>query len=163
MKDVKARLVSALRKLDIVMVTTTADNGTLHARPMAIADVDDNGVISFVTSKDSEKTHEILHDARALVSAQEKNLYVSLCGMLEVVDDPKRVRELWRSAWTAWFPKGMDDPSIVLIRLRPEIGEYWDQTGTKGLKYLFEAAKALLDGKRVDDDDDEQVHAKVTL
>lgn len=162
MDDVKTRLVNALEKLDTVMVTTTADNGTLHARPMAVADVGKDAEMWFVTSKDSEKTHEILHDARALVSAQEKNLYVSLSGTLEVVDDAKRVHELWKESWKAWFPKGKDDPSIVLIRLRPEIGEYWDQTGTKGLKFLFEAAKALLDGKRVEADDPKQ-HAKVTM
>jgi general stress protein 26 len=162
MEDVKTRLVNALKKLDTVMVTTKAENGTLRARPMAVADVDVDGVMWFVTSKESEKTHEILHDARAVISAQEKGLYVSLSGTLEVVVDRKRVHDLWKGVWKAWFPEGKDDPSIVLIRLRPEIGEYWDQTGTKGLQYLFEAAKALLDGKRVDDQDPRH-HAKVPM
>lgn len=162
MEDVKTRLVTALKKLDTVMVTTTADNGTLHARPMAVAEVGEHGEMWFVTSKDSEKTHEILHDARALVSAQEKNLYVSLSGTLEVVEDRMRVNDLWKESWRAWFPEGKDDPNIVFIRMRPEIGEYWDQSGTKGLKFLFEAAKAILDGKRAEANDAKQ-HAKVTM
>lgn len=162
MEDVKAKLVRTLQKLDTVMVTTTAENGTLHARPMAVADVGEHGEMCFVTSKDSEKTHEVLHDARALVTAQDKNLYVSLSGTLCVVDDRKRVDELWKESWKAWFPNGKGDPSIVLICLRPEIGEYWDQTGTKGLKYLFQAARAVLDGKRTEADDPAQ-HAKVTM
>lgn len=37
--NAKARLIDALKKLDTVIVTTKADNGTMHARPMAIAEI----------------------------------------------------------------------------------------------------------------------------
>lgn len=160
--DVKAKLVEVLKRLDTVMVTTTADNGTMHGRPMAIAEVDPDGVVWFVTSRGSEKTDEVRADARALVTGQEKGLYLSLSGHLALVDDRERVRALWRESWKPWFPNGKEDPSIVLLRLQPEIGEYWDQTGTKGLRYLYEAAKAALDGKRVGKGD-EDTHAKVPL
>jgi len=161
-EDVKTRLVEALKRLDTVMVTTTAQNGTMHGRPMAIADIEQDGTLWFVTGKDSGKTDEIRSDSRAVVTGQEKGLYVSVSGRIELVDDRARIRELWRDSWKVWFPNGKDDPNIVLIRVRPEIGEYWDQQGSKGIQYLFQTAKALLDGKRAEVDDDRQ-HAKVRL
>lgn len=162
MEDVKTRLIEALQKLDTVMVATTAQNGSLHARPMAVAEVTANGEMWFVTSQESGKTHEVETDGRTVVTGQQQGLYVSLSGVLDLVEDRAKVAALWKEPWRAWFPEGKEDPSIVLLRLRPEIGEYWDQTGAKGLRYLFKAAKAVLDGKRVADDDPKQ-HAKVAM
>lgn len=162
MDELRTKLVAILKKLDNVMVTTTAENGTLRGRPMAVAGVEDNGEVWFVTAKQSEKTDEVRHDSRAVITAQQGALYVSLSGTIEVLQDRARVHALWKEAWKAWFPDGKDDPSIVLLRLRPEIGEYWDNTGAKGLKLLFQAAKAILDGKAAEPNDPDQ-HAKVPL
>lgn len=160
--DVKQRLIDGLKKFDNVMVTTRAENGTMHCRPMAVAEVDERGVVWFVTSKDSAKTHEASEDSRAGVTGQASGIYVSLSGRLDVVNDPDRVRSLWKEAWKVWFPEGKDDPSICLMRLTTEIGEYWDNRGANGVRYLFEAAKALLDGRPASPNDPKQ-HAKVAL
>jgi hypothetical protein len=42
-------------------------------------------------------------------------------------------------------------------------GEYWDNSGTSGVKYLVEAGKALRTGTRPDVDRDPKVHGKVEL
>lgn len=162
--DVKKKLIETLRHYDTVMVTTTATNGSMHARPMAIAEVDDNGEVWFVTGDDTPKIDEILKDARAVVTGQEKGRYLSLTGRLDVIKDRERVDALWKESWKVWFPEGKKDPTIVLVRLRPEIGEYWDNRGAKGVRYLFEAARALLDGPGAGDRmNDPKQHAKVPL
>lgn len=61
------------------------------------------------------------------------------------------------------FPGGKDDPSIVLLRVDVTAGEYWDNSGTSGLKYLIEAGKALVTGDRPDLGNDPKVHGKVNL
>jgi general stress protein 26 len=162
--DIQKKLIETIRKFDTVMVTTTADNGTMHARPMAVAEVDEDGEIWFVTSRDSGKCEEVKADARAVVTAQEAGRYCSLSGRIDVISDPDRVRALWKEPWKVWFPQGKEDPSIVLMRLRPEIGEYWDSRGTQGVRYLFEAARALLNGESADERvQDPKQHAKVAL
>lgn len=160
--NAKTRLIDALKKLDTVMVTTTAENGSMHARPMAIAEIGAGCDLWFVTAKSSEKLHEVQTDSRAVVTGQGRGRYVSVSGRVDVVVDPAKVRALWKESWRAWFPEGKTDPSIVLLHLRPEIGEYWDLSGAKGLRHLFEAARAILDGKRVQADDPRQ-HAKVPM
>src|SRR5690606_6050132 len=152
MDDERTKLIDVLRGFSTVMVTTTAENGTLHARPMAVAEVDDQGELWFVTSSESEKTGEVKRDHRAVVTGQSSSPYASVSGRLDLIHDRERVHALWKEAWKVWFPEGKDDPSIVLMRLRPEIGEYWDNSGIQGVRYLFEAARALLDGERPQDD-----------
>lgn len=48
-----------------------------------------------------------------------------------------------------------------LIKLEAQEGEYWDNSGTKGLKYLFQGVKAVLQGTTPATD--ETQHAKIAL
>lgn len=160
--DTKTKLVEVLRTFDDLMVATMAENGTIHARPMAVADIDAEGNLWFATMEQSEKTDEAQVDARALVTGQSKGAYVSLSGTVEVRHDRERIEALWKDSWKAWFPEGKDDPDLVLMCVRPEIGEYWDQRGAKGVRYLFETARAIVQGDRAREVGPEQ-HAKVTM
>lgn len=58
--------------------------------------------------------------------------------------------------------KARDDPDIELIAVRPERGEFWDNTGAKRFKYLWEATKAYMAGTTPDADDGD-MHGKVRL
>lgn len=161
-ENVKARLIGAIEKMDTVMLTTRGDDQSLHARPMAVADTKQDGELWFVTAKSSEKTHEVRHDPRAVVTGQSGHLFVTVNGSLDVIDDRAKIAQLWKETWKAWFPNGKDDPNITLLRLRPEVGEYWDNSGAQGLKYAFEMVKAVVNGK-VTDANDPKIHAKVPL
>jgi general stress protein 26 len=143
-KNDKAKLVDTLRAFDTLMVATNAPNGTIHARPMTVAEVADGCEVWFVTHRESHKIDEIAADATALVTGQDGRNFVSLSGELDVVDDPARVATLWKASWTLWFPNGKEDPALRLLRLRPAIGEYWLGGGIQGVRYLFEATRALL-------------------
>jgi general stress protein 26 len=94
---------------------------------------------------------------------QSKTKFVSLSGTAATVDDREKLSRLWKVEWKVWFPGGKDDPNLVLLRVDGSAGEYWDNSGTSGLKYLIEAGKALLTGTRPDVADDPKVHGKVSL
>ncbi len=155
-------MIEILRKFDNLMVITDARNGAFHGRPMAVADVTSSGELWFVTSRESEKVKEVHAMGRSVVTGQQTGSYVSLSGHIETVDDPERVRALWNEAWKVWFPEGKEDPQIVLLRFRAESGEYWSTSGAAGIRYLFEAAKALLTGERPNSTDPAH-HAKVRM
>ena len=79
------------------------------------------------------------------------------------VDDRAKIAELWDESWKIWFPAGKDDPTLTLLRIRGETGEYWDNSGFNGIKYLLEAGKAYLTGTRPDVDGDPKIHGKIVL
>lgn len=71
--------------------------------------------------------------------------------------------ELWKESWKVWFPGGKNDPGLILISVQSSAGEYWDNSGFSGIKYLIQAGKAYLTGTRPDVSNDKEIHAKVTL
>jgi general stress protein 26 len=115
-----------------------------HARPMAVAGLEGTNTLWFVTADASPKTEEISKDPRVSATFQSSRRYVAISGHAELVDDKTKLNELWKPSWKVWFPNGKDDPSIRLIRVTVNDAEFWDNAGTKGIRYVFEAAKALL-------------------
>lgn len=95
---------------------------------------------------------------------QSGSTYASLSGSATIVRDRDRVRALWSESFRPWFPDGPDQRDLALVRVDPQVGEYWDQRGATGLRYLWESAKAVVQGERVDDAAIEgEGHGKVPL
>lgn len=143
------------------MLVTRTSAGEMHARPMAIAEIDGSGNVWFTTSHESGKVDEIESDAHVCVTFQDERRYLSLTGTARIVPDRTRIKQLWNEAWRPWFPKGEDDPSLVLLCVVAHEGESWDRSGVQGLKYLFEAARARLERRQMKTD--QQQHRKVDL
>lgn len=143
-----------------MLVTRTAE-GDLHSRPMAVAEVDDDGDMWLATDVHSEKISELTEDAHVSVSLQNDETFVAISGKAEVVRDPGKVQSFWDEAWRIWFPKGPEDPNLVLIRVKPAHGEYWDTSGISTAKFLYDSAKAYVTGTRPHYDPGEQ--AKIEL
>jgi len=145
-----------------MLVTTTAD-GRLRSRPMALADSEPDGTLWFLTQRGSPKMAEIARDEQVNVAMQSSLKFVSISGTATPIIDRAKIDELWNESWKTWFPGGKDDPKLVLLRIDPESGEYWDNSGASGIKYLIEAGKAYLSGTRPEVEDDPAIHGKVNL
>ena len=145
------------------LVTRARSTGELHGRPMAVAEVDDDGSLWFITNVDSTKVLEVRDDSRAMVSLQSPKQFVTMNGHLELVADRAKVDEVWKEPYRVWFD-GQNDPELVLLKFTPFDGEYWDNAGARGMKYAFEAAKAYLKGQKLEPKaDDAEVHGRVVL
>ncbi len=152
-----------LRGFSTAMLVTHAPNGEVRARPMALASVTDACWAYFFTGEDTAKLHEIERNSDVhLICQNDHSSYLSIAGKATVLHEKERIKELWKESYRIWFPQGVDDPNIVLIWFRPMRAEYWDQTGTNTLTYMWEAVKAYVSGDRPDVDNPEQ-HGVVHL
>jgi len=153
-----------LKEFDDAMLVTHGAATGLHARPMAIADVDADGSIWFITGEDTAKVYELEKDAAMLAVMQSKAKQLTVGGRGELRRDRAKVQEIWKETFRAWF-KDKNDPNIVLIRLNPIEAEYWDASGLQGVKYALNMAKAAVSGKPLPHDDpgDPESHAKLHL
>ncbi len=139
------KLADLIKGIDIAMLTTTSADGRLVSRPLATQAVEFDGDLWFATSADSHKVAEIRANPRVNVAyaSRDRNDYVSVSGLAQVVDDRARTAQLWTPAMKAFFPGGPDDPDLRLIRVAVESAEYWDGPGTvfgKALHFLMSAA-----------------------
>jgi len=48
-----------------------------------------------------------------------------LGGNAEIIDDKELKHEIWLDWWTRYYPKGVDDPDYILIRLKPTEGRFY--------------------------------------
>jgi general stress protein 26 len=159
----RQRLRMLLSQFDTAMLVTRTGGAGMRARPLTIAESDDDGAMVFSTAIDSPKVHELEADPHVDVVMQDGRRFVSLSGTARVVRDRALVERLWRPSWKVWFPGGKDDPSLCLLRVEPTEAAYWDLTGTTGIRYAFEMAKAYVKGERPPSDDDERHTAHVKL
>ncbi len=147
-KNVK-KLRSLIRNVKCAMLTTRDDEGRLVSRPMATQRAEFDGVLWFFTSNSTPKIADIRNSEQVNVSYSDpdRNRYVSVSGRAEIVRNRDKMEELWHPALKAWFPKGLDDPEIALLRVNVESAEYWDSPGFL-TAYTFGLVKALATGRR---------------
>ena len=118
-EDSVKKLAGLIKGIKVVMLTTVAEDGSLHSRPMVTQQVEFDGALWFITRGEAPKVGEVCHDRHVNVSyaSPDDHRYVSVSGTAEVVRDAQKVRELWSPALRAWFPSGPDDPGLALLRV----------------------------------------------
>jgi general stress protein 26 len=161
--EANEKLRDLLEDFDSAMLVTRTAVGELRSRPMAVADLEEGGTLWFVTERHSGKLGKIARDGHVNVAMQSRMKFVSISGTAVAVDDPRKVAEVWNEAWKVWFPGRKDDPTLTLLKVHVERGEYWDNSGMGGIKYLIEAGKAYLSGTKPDLAGDPRVHGKVGM
>ncbi len=82
--------------------------------------------------------------------------YVSLSGRAELVRDKAKIEELWEPALKAWFPKGVDEPDIALLKINADQGEYWDAPSSV-VAHVFSLAKVAVTGQPAHPGENEKV------
>ena len=144
------KLKGMLEDIDFAMLATIA-GGKFRSRPMSTQEMDENGDLWFFTSDDTHKVEEIEADDRVLVaySKPEDNTFVSVFGRAQIVKDRDKIEELWSPIYKAWFPEGLDDPKICLLKISVEEAEYWDSPNSK-LVQIAGFVKALVTGQEAD-------------
>ena len=120
----------------------------LHARPMATIWRRETGLLWFLTSIDTEKREELVADPAIAVTLSEGSRHAAIAGDAAIVDDRTVVRGLWNPGAQAYYPNGPDDPTVLAIKVVPEIAEYWD--GPTAPVQLFRMGLALVTGQTAD-------------
>lgn len=159
--DQQRRFHDVVSTFSDAMLITRALDGSLHARPLAIAEIQPDSDVIFSTSLDSPKVAEIEAHPEVLVTFQGRSQFASLHGTASVVRDHAEIDRLWSESWRIWFPKGKEDPTLCLLKVSADRGEYWDTSGLEGIKFGIESLKARLAGRTAEKSDAQ--NAKVGL
>ena len=140
-----------IKDIKFAMFTTTHHaNGHLHSRPMTTLNktMSDDKLWFFMSVK-SGAAHELAQQPQVNISYADpsNDIYVSVSGLAQVVDDMAQRKALWTKFAQAWFPGGIDDPDLALVRVMVSHAHYWNVSENK-LTQLFVMAKAVFNGKK---------------
>ncbi|WP_426329670.1 pyridoxamine 5'-phosphate oxidase family protein [Pedobacter sp. R-06] len=127
--------------------TTLSSGGEFGSRPMGTAKIEDDGSLWFYTNEYSPKSKEISKENNVLLAYSDpsNNTYLTVKGKAELVDDKVRKEAYFSPFIKAWFPDGIEDPRLILIKVIPEEAEYWDASASK-IVVLFSMLKAVVTG-----------------
>lgn len=139
-----------LDDFSVAMLTTLGSDDLPRARPMQIAGVDKEHELCFFTDGRSGKIDEIQSDSTVGITMQGGGKFLSLTGKANIIRDQEKIDEHWTDMYKVWFPEGKNSPSLVLLKIIPDEGEYWDTSGISGLRYMFRAGQAYFTGEGID-------------
>lgn len=144
------KLKDLLEGIDFCMLTTMS-SGKLRSRPMSTQELGPNGALWFFTRDNTHKMEEIAADSRVNVaySKPDDNTYVSVSGSATLSKDRAKMEELWSPILKAWFPDGLEDPNICLLKVDVEEAEYWESTSST-LVQIAGFVKAIATGQEAD-------------
>ena len=122
-----------IKDIRFAMFTTVDEEGVLRSRPMATQQVEFDGDLWFFTRVDTAKVDDVrlYHQVNVSYAAPDDQRYVSVMGSAEVLDDHEKMAELWNPAYKAYFPEGLGDTRLRLIKVTVHEAEYWDSPGGK--------------------------------
>lgn len=144
-----AKVRTILKHFRNAMMVTSA-NGGAHSRPMGLqGDLDKfGGTLWFFTDRTSHKAVEIVKDPQVslLFQNDSDHAYLHLFGRAALVDDKAKMRELYTPILKTWFPEGLDDPRLTLIRFEADRGDFWDSPGGM-LQVLAAFTKSIVTGR----------------
>lgn len=149
-------LVGSIR---IAMLSTVDEQGHLVSRPMACMQLDEQGQFWFFTKKSSPKVEQIeQHEKQVNLSFADAgdSSFVSVSGVAEELDDQAKINELWSEQAKPWFPDGKEDPQLTLLKVTPQLAEYWDSNSSRMVRY-FEMARAIVTGDTYKEGENEKI------
>ena len=140
------KLGELVEDIEVAMMTTRAADGSMVSRPLQTLKLDDNGEFIFFTAAKSHKVDELTADSAVNLAYANpgKQRYVSVRGRARMDRDPDTINELWSLPQKIFFPKGKDDPNLMVLRIRVQDASYWEGA-SNFIARAFDFARGMLD------------------
>ncbi|PNW29129.1 pyridoxamine 5'-phosphate oxidase family protein [Formosa algae] len=146
----KLKIKDMAEDIDFTMMATNLKELPLHMIPMSTKKVDDDGVIWFLSNKNSTHNRNISIDSNVhLIYADKSDMqFLNVYGKASITKDKTVIESLYSKADDMWF-EGKDDPNITAISITPKEAFYWDPKHNK-LVTLVKLGVSALSGEKPD-------------
>ena len=107
-----------------------------------------DGTLWFFADDRSRKVQDIRGGAATslIFQSDDADTYLHLNGRADVTRDRQKMEQLFTPIIKTWFPEGLDDPHLTLIKFDAARGDFWDSKAGM-LQVLAAFAKAVVTGK----------------
>jgi len=160
-KEALQKLTKLIDEVKVCMFATVNEDCTVHSRPMQAIEVDEAGNIWFFTNEYSGKVDDISKDNTVylMFSHPGKTTYLHVKGTGTLVNDKEKIKQKWSPIVKAWFPDGVDDPALSLLKVDPGEAGYWDGASNKFVVF-YNIIKAIVKGEKHDEGEVGQLDMK---
>ena len=122
------KLVEVVEDIKTCMFTTTDKYCNVFSRPMLTIKMDNEYCLWYFINRHSDKMKDISTGKQVTLvySHPGKSTYMNILGKCETVADENKTKELWQPALKSYFPQGIEDPSLCLLKVVIDEAHYWD-------------------------------------
>ena len=139
-REIEAKFWESLKDSPFLMLGVEGErDGATQPMTVNFEDADrDAGLLWIFTAKDHDLTRAMGRSNRAIASYSAKghDLFASLRGTLQIVNDPATIDRLWSPIVGEWY-EGKDDPKLALVRFDVEDAKIWKSDVEGFLKPAF--------------------------
>lgn len=121
-------LSEKMRRIDIAMLSTHSENGTIAGRPMSNnGDVEYDGDSYYFTWEDTQMVADIERDPKVALAFQGDNAFsVAVEGEAQLIRDKRAFEQHWSADLDEWFKDGPETQGVVMIKVHATRVHYWD-------------------------------------
>lgn len=138
-----------IKNIKFTMLTTfVGGDGSFNSRPMTLQQVEFDGSLWFFAGLHSRLLNQVVHNPTVNLTFvhPRSNAFLSASGQAYKVIDMEKMKDLWNPLYKAWFPEGLNDPNLCLIKVEIESADYWETPSSKLITFA-NFAKNLLGSK----------------
>ena len=161
--EARSTMWTLIKDIKYAMFTTRHGNGHLHSRPMTTQNcsLDEDSNLWFFMSRRGDPIKDLTAEPMVSVTYADpgEESYVSVSGTASIVEDPQKKQQLWTRPAATWFPGGVTDPDLALVRVRIGHADYWDVKQSHIVR-LYQRAMAAVTGKPPSDQGE---HAEIRM
>lgn len=117
---------------------------------MGAVRIEDDGSCWFFASKSSGKIRdiEVNNKIQVIFADSASESYVEVHGAGSVVCDEQEIMNKWSPLVSQWFPNGIKDPQVCLVRIEITSVFYWDDR-TEGIQRLSINKTTVVEEQRL--------------
>jgi general stress protein 26 len=128
-EDISKRMAG----IDIAILSTHTQGGQIANRPMSNnGDVAYDGTSYYFTFEQARTVSDIQANPNVALGFTGQGgifsdaIYVAVEGVAELIRDKAAFQAHWTGDLDRWFEKGVDTPSLVLVKVKAVRITYWD-------------------------------------
>lgn len=120
--------------IDIAILSTHTESGEIASRPMSNnGDVTYDGTSYYFTYEQAGVVSDIQRNPKVALSFSSEGglfsdgIYVAVEGVAELIRSKAAFQQHWTSDLDKWFDDGVDNPGLVLIKVKATRATYWKE------------------------------------
>lgn len=129
----REKTVEIMREQSIAMLSTVTADGKIVSHPMTPQQVEDDASVWFFLGKQGGQADALAANPHVNLAFAETGSWLSVAGSVQYVQDRAKAEELWDGQVEDYFPGGLDDPNLGLMKFTADSAEYWGIPGSKAI------------------------------
>jgi general stress protein 26 len=133
-KNPEETIGNLIEKQNVVFLSSVDENGFPNTKAM-LPPCKREGIKTFYwhTNSPSMRVRQYRNNPKACIYFCDKRFFrgVMLKGTMEVMDDKKIKKEMWKDEYAVYYKGGKDDGDFIILKFTAESGRYYRNFGSE--------------------------------